>query len=204
MRPVAIVAGAAALLAILGNGCGGSKQTVNAPFAVEGGVASGPGSGLWGDGSSGPSGMHVGCIRGRRLALVITVRNRTKHEIMLLGGGGAQRFHDVIERVAVQVRLASPPPTGDAIGDPGLRRWSRRSSLALPIPAGRRAWVQSNFLMRNCSALRRGEVLTVNRSIALSYRAAGSSDTQAVSVAAARILLRRGPVHPSLPINQIG
>lgn len=177
---------------------------VTAPFAVDGGVASGPTSGLWGDGSSGPAGMEVGCINGRRLAVLITVRNRTSRTITLVGGGGAQRFSDVIERVAVQVRLAPPPPPGDAVGDSGLRSWSGRNSPSVAIPAGRRAWVQSDFLMRNCGSLRRDDAVTVDRSITLSYRAGGRNGMQVVSVAGGTIVLRRGPRHPKLRINQVG
>jgi hypothetical protein len=147
--------------------------------------------------------MHIGCIKGRRLAVLVTARNRTKRTITVLGGDGPQHFHDVIERIAVQVRLAPPPPKGDYI-QVGLRSWTGRNSTPVAIPAGRDAWVQSNLLMRNCGSLRRDETLTVNRSVTLAYRAGGSKGTQAISVAGARILLHRGPLHPSLPINQAG
>ena len=176
---------------------------MKAPFAAGDGISSGPTSGLWGDGGSGPMGMHVGCIDGRRFAVLITVHNRTKHAITLLGGGGAQRSPGVIKRVAVQVRLAPPPPDG-GLFQPGLRSWIGRNSSSVAIPARRDAWVQSNFLMQNCGSLRRDEALTVNRSITLTYSAAGRRAAQAVSVAAARIILTRGPLHPSLPINQVG
>jgi hypothetical protein len=194
---------AIAIGVIVGSGCDSSTQAESAPFAVGGGVAVGPTSGLWGDGSSTPTGMHVGCIRGRRLAVLITVTNRAKGTIRLQGGGGPQRSAAVIERVGVQVRLASPPPTGDAVGDPGLRSWSARNST-VAIPAGRRAWVQSNFLMRDCAALRGDQASTLNRGITLAYSAGGRRGTQRVSVAAARIILTRGPLHPKLPINQAG
>jgi hypothetical protein len=201
MRRVAAVA--LVLVVSVGSGCGGSLQRVSAPFAAFGGTSSGPSSGLWGDGSSGPKGLHVGCINGRRFAVLVTVHNRTKRRITLLGGGGRQPFPEVIERVAVQVRLAPPPPSGDAAIS-GLRSWIGRNSPPAAIPAGRSAWGQSNFLMRNCGSLGRDEVMTVNRSITLTYRATGSTDTQRISVAGARIVLRRGPLHPSIPINQVG
>ena len=79
------------------------------------------------------------------------------------------QFRDVIERVAVQARLA-----------------------------------QSNFLMRNCSLLRGREPALVNRNTTVKYSAGGSNGTQVVSVAAARIILTRGPLHPRLPINHVG
>ncbi len=193
----------AALTIVVVSGCGGGAKTVQRPFVGGGGVSSGPGSGLWGDGSSGPSGEHIGCIRGRRYAILITVHNRTKRTITLLGAGGPQPLPEVIERVAVQVRLAPPPPKGD-LAVTGLRSWSGQNSSPVAIPPGRDGWVQSNFLMRNCALLRGREPLTVNRSITLRYNAGGAKGAQVVRVAEARIILTRGPVHPTLPINQIG
>lgn len=191
------------LVVSVGSGCGGSPQRVSAPFVAFGGTSSGPSSGLWGDGSSGPNGLHVGCIKGRRFAVLVTVQNRTKRTITLLGGGGRQPSPEVIERAAVQVRLAPPPPRGD-VAISGLRSWIGRNSPPAAIPAGRSAWVQSNFLMRNCGSLGRNGVMTVNRSITLTYRARGSTGTQRISVAGARIVLRRDPLHPGLPVNKMG
>jgi hypothetical protein len=195
--------GLALVVIVVGGGCGRTTETVDAPFVATRSTEGGPGSGLWGDGSSGPTGMHLGCIEGRRFAVLVTARNRTKRTITVLEGGGPQRFTDVIERVAVQVRLAPPPPQGDLV-QPGLRPWIGWNSPPVAIPAGRDVWVQSNFLMRNCGSLRQKEALTVNRSITLTYRAGGSKGAQAVSVAGARLVLHRGPPHPSLPINQAG
>jgi len=65
-------------------------------------------------------------------------------------------------------------------------------------------WVQSNFLMRNCSLLRGREPALVNRNTTVKYSAGGSNGTQVVSVAAARVILTRGPLHPRLLINQVG
>src|SRR5258705_13680205 len=45
------------------------------PFVAGGGFASGPGSGLWGDGSSGHGGNHLGCLPGRLYAEAISLRN---------------------------------------------------------------------------------------------------------------------------------
>ena len=199
-----VLLGVAALAGLMVvDGCGAGAQAVKRPFVARGGVSSGPSSGLWGDGSSGPSGEHIGCIRGRKFAVLITVHNRLKRTITLLGGGGPQPFGDVIERVAVQVRLAPPPPKGD-MAVAGLRSWIGRNSSPVAIPAGRDGWVQSNFLMRNCSLLRRREPVMVNRSTTLKYSAGGSDGTQVVSVAGARIILTGGPLHPRLPINQVG
>ena len=198
------IAVALALLTSIGSGCGASSTSrVKTPFIANGGTSSGPSSGLWGDGVSGPSGMHVGCIDGRRFAVVITVHNRTTGTITLLGGAGNHVSPDVIERVAVQVRLAPVPSKGDFF-QPGLRTWSGRKSPPVAVPARRDAWVQSNFLMRHCSALGSKGRLTVNRSITLTYRTGSTTETQVISVTGARILLTRGPIHPSLPINQTG
>jgi len=202
VNPLAVLATALVTLPAV-SGCGAGAQAAKPPFAPGGSVESGPGSGLWGDSSSGPSGLRTGCIRGRRFAVLITVHNRSKRTITLLGGGGPQPFRGVIERVAVQVRLVPPPPKGDLVVA-GLRPWSRRDSSPVAIPAGRDGWVQSNFLMRNCSLLRGREPALVNRNTTVKYSAGGSNGTQVVSVAAARIILTRGPLHPRLPINQVG
>ena len=188
-------------MALLAAGCGGTAS--RAPFVPDAGVASGPGSGLWGDGGSGPAGLRIGCIDGRRLAVLVTVRNRSAHAVTLLAAGGPQPSLDVIDRVAVQVRLAPPPPSGD-LADPGLRSWSGRPGRAATIPAGRRAWIQANYLMRDCVALPPHRVVRVGGRLTLSYADGAGARTQTVSVAGGRILLSRGPAHPSLPINRTG
>ena len=58
--------------------------------------------------------------------------------------------------------------------------------------------------MKNCSLLRLTEPLTVNRNTTLAYSVDGVRGVQVVSVEAAQIILTRGPLHPSLPINQVG
>jgi len=198
MNPLLVLATAVVLTVV--SGCGAGTKS---PFSASAGVEDGPGSGLWGDKSSGPQGMQIGCIRGRRFAVLITVHNHTRHAITLLGAAATQSLPEVIERVAVQVRLAPPPPKGD-LAVIGLRSWNPRNSSPVAIPAGRDGWVQSNLLMRNCARLRPTEPVTVNRSIMLNYNAGGVKGTQEVAVAAARIILTRGPLHPRLPINQVG
>jgi hypothetical protein len=185
-----------------GSAPSGIVTTLSAPFAANGSVESGPASGYWGDKGSGPTGMHIGCIRDRRLAVLITVRNRTKDTIRILGGGGPEPFPTVIDRVAVQVHLAPVPSEG--VPSFGLQSWSDRNSPPAVIPPGRSASLQSNFLMRDCGLLRRGKSLTVNRSITLAYDVGGRRGSQAVAVTAARIILTRGPLHPKVPINTIG
>lgn len=189
------------LIGLLVAGCGGTRHISGAAFLAEEGVSSGPGSGLWGDGVSGPSGMHVGCIDGRRFAVMITVHNRSKREVTLQSAGGSEDAANVLRRVAVQVHLAPPPPSGDRAVI-GLRGWNGRDSPSASIPPGRDAWVQSNFLMHDCRTLH--ETLVANRSMTLAYRIGGNTATQVVSPSYARMFLTRGPLHPDLPINQVG
>lgn len=191
------------LVACLASACGTSSHAIGRPFAALGGTSSGPNSGLWGDGSSGPTGMHIGCIDGRRLAVLITVRNRTTRGVTLVSGTGQQPASDVIDLVAVQVLLAPPPPKGDLFQS-SLRSWSGQSAAPIAIPTHRAAWVQLNFLMRHCNSLGSHETVVANQSLTLTYRSADNTGTEVVSVPGARIILTRGPVHPSLPINQTG
>lgn len=196
-RHAAFAFAAALGLSVLVSGCGGGEQS----FVAGSGVESGPTSRFWGDGTSGPEGMEIGCIPGRRLAVLVTVHNRTERTVTLMGAGAPEPMPGVIERAAVQIRLAAPPPNGDVFVS-GLRGWSRRTSAPVAIPPGREAWVQSDFLMHDCGLLT--GPATVNQSITLRYRDSGSLRSQVVPVAAAEIRLGRGPRHPSLPVNRIG
>jgi len=58
--------------------------------------------------------------------------------------------------------------------------------------------------MRNCRSLHRGTALTVNRRLTLAYSLRGGTGTEVVSSKSWRIILTRGPLHPALPINQVG
>jgi hypothetical protein len=159
--------GAAATLLLGAAGCGASsdgfKQPVAASgsshgtkqlFIASGGIESGPGSGLWGDMSSGPDGMQLGCVAGRHYAFVFTIRNRSNAAVILKSAHGSDPAPGIIRRVAVQFRLAPPPPTGDVFVS-NLRRWSaapadrddpgrpqRRGAVELPDAALRwaREW----------------------------------------------------------------
>lgn len=192
-----------AVLAATLCGCMGSENsTIESPFTSDGGIENGPTSSLWGDTASGPQGSSIGCIRGRHFAVLITLHNQSKDKITVLGAAGAQSFRDVIERVAVQVRLAPPPPSGPFVVT-GLKSWDSNNSAPVLIPPGRDAWVQSNYSMRNCAHLR-NEPVTINQSTTVIYRVDDGRQTQTVSVPSAQIILSRGPVHPSLPVNQVG
>jgi hypothetical protein len=170
------------------------------PFVPNGGVEAGPGSGLWGDKGSGPDGQHLGCLARRRYALVVTLRNRSSSAATLTGARGADPAPRIIRRVAVQFRLAPPPPEGDFFV-PNLRRWSAAPAVPVTIPPGRSAVVQSNFVMRHCEELPRNRALVVNGSLVLSYRTAGHEARHEVAQRSARIILERGPtIRPCIPV----
>ena len=195
----------AALLATALSGCADNGASGSgSPFTSDGGIENGPTSSLWGDTSTGPEGSSVGCIRGRHFAVLITLHNQSSETITVLGAAGPQSYQDVIERDAVQVRLAPPPPPAGFVGSSGLTSWNPHNSDPVVIPPGRDAWVQSNYSMSNCAHLRGHEPLTINQSTTLVYRARAGRETQIVSVPSAQIILTRGPAHPSVPVNQIG
>ncbi len=89
-RSVALIVGVAGLLAGCSLGGGSAHRDVVAPFTTPGGTESGPGSGLWGDTSSGPTGDQIGCLPGRRFALVVTLRNRSASTVTITGVGGPE------------------------------------------------------------------------------------------------------------------
>jgi hypothetical protein len=165
-----------------------------APFTTPGGVSSGPGSGLWGDTYSGPTGDHIGCIPGRRYALAIIVRNRLASNVTITGVGGPEPAPSIIRRVAVQLRLAPQSSKSEGLaGGSDLNSWSRTPLVPVNVPAGRSAVVQSNFLMRDCGHLQPHQVLTANRAIVLAYQVGGRTGHQTVADPGARIILTRGP-----------
>jgi hypothetical protein len=181
-----------AVLALVGAGCVEASHRVSQPFVSNGGLEGGLGSGLWGDTSSGPSGMRLGCISGRHFQLAITLRNRSTTAVTLTGARGSEPAPRIIRRVAVQFRLAPPPPHGDLIVS-NLRRWSASPPTVVTIPPGRSAVVQSNFLMGHCEELGPQQVLTVNRAIVVDYRASNHADREQIAQPSARIILTRGP-----------
>lgn len=187
----AVSVASAALLASSFAGCGGKSEAVVHPLVASAGVEAGPSSRLWGDGACTPTGMHLGCIRRRHFALVVTLRN-PRNPVTLVRARADQPWAEIgiIPRVAVQFRLAPPPPTGDLLVV-GLRRWSRSTPTPVMIPPGRSAWVQANFMMNNCSLLPPHAALTANRAITVTYRSNGHEGSQQIAVLDARIILRR-------------
>lgn len=189
----ALVRLAAAAIVLLGAaGCGSSSDGFKQRFAVNGGIEAGPGSGLWGDTSSGPDGMHVGCVAGRHYAFAFTIRNRSNAAVILQSAQGSDPAPGIIRRVAVQFRLAPPPTTGSRFVS-NLRRWSSAPATPVTIASRRSAAVQSNFVMRHCKALAGGRTLVVDGSFLLNFQASDHAERQKVVQRSARILLTRGP-----------
>lgn len=165
---------------------------LSSPFVADGGIEAGLGSGLLGDRSSRPDGMHLGCVAGRRYAFVVTMRNRSKAPLTLTAARAPDPAPGIIDRVAIQLRLAAPPAQGSLIVS-NLRRWSAAPPQPVTIPPGRSAALQSNFLMRHCAALGRKRTLVVGGSFLLTYQTAGRAHRQTVVQRSARIMLTRGP-----------
>src|SRR5262249_36728185 len=155
-----------AMLLLAVAGCGDSSHRMSPPFVADGGFAAGPGSGLWGDTTSGPDGDHLGCLAGRHYAHAVTFRNQLNEAVTLTGAYGADTAPRIIHLVAVQFRLAPPPPKGDLLVS-NLRRWSAAPAAPVTIPPGRSAAVQSNFLMRHCDELAHNRKLVVDGSLVL-------------------------------------
>jgi hypothetical protein len=169
------------------------------PFTTPGDTESGPGSGLWGDTSSGPTGDHIGCLPGRHYALAVTLHNRSASTVTITDVSGPDPAPRIIRRVAVQLRLAPPPPNGD-LAVSNLQRWSASPPQPTAIPPGRSAVVQSNFLMGHCDDLRPHQALTLNRAIVVAYRVGPDEGHQKIAQKSARIILTRGPtIRPCSP-----
>jgi hypothetical protein len=177
-----------------GSSPGGGSAALHgaAPFTTPGGSESGPDSGLWGDTTSGPTGIHLGCLPGRHFALVVTLRNHSTSTVTITQVGGPEPAPSIIHRVAVQLRLAPPPSNGDAIVT-YLRRWSASPPVPVAIPPGRSVVVQSNFLMGRCDRLGPHQALTLNRAIIVAYRAGEHTGRQEIAQKSTQIILMRGP-----------
>jgi hypothetical protein len=143
-----------------------------------------------GDGPSTPTGIHLACRPGRRFALTQTIPNRSGIAVTLTGAVLDPPPVQVVRRIAVQFRLAPPPPKGDLVVI-GLRRWNPSAARPVTIPPGRSAWVQSNFLMSGCDLLSPGRTLIANKAINVTYRANGRSGRERIAAAGTRILLTR-------------
>ena len=186
-----VVATTTALLLVF-PALGDIRGAPQAPFAYDAasGTDSGPVSGLWGDGSSGPSGIELGCIPGRRYGMAIVVHNQTEQAVTILRVGGVQRHVRVIKRVAVQAR-PKQPENGEARSDIGLRSWSRTSGQPLTVPAGSDAWLQLNFLMGRCSLINPSGQLVVSDRLAITYQDSSGATDQEQTPRVQRLILTR-------------
>ena len=207
-------------LAFAGAGCGSSgKKSVILParpglspvarhatpnrvgpglFVPSGGFAGGGGSGLWGDGASGPDGTSLGCLNNRHYSDAFGIENRSKVAVTLTAVRGPNPAPRIVDRVATQMRLSPPqrPTTLNNFGgfsDLVYRAWSAARGRPVTIPPGRIATVQSNYLMRNCADLVHGRTVTVPGWLVLGYRAFGHGGVQKLSLPGRRITLNVGP-----------
>jgi hypothetical protein len=112
--------------------------------------------------------------------------------VTLTGGRGPDPLPRVLDRVAMQVRLA-PRQTGD-VPQVLVKHWSAAPARPVRILPGRRAVVQSNFLMRNCRLLGRKRRVVVPGSFVLLYRVAGRGGHQRVMQRNAGFSLVPGPI----------
>jgi hypothetical protein len=140
------------------------------PFVPNGELWGGSTSGHWGDGGTARTGALLGCFSGRHYSFAITVRNRSGAAVTLTAAGGPDPLPHVIDRVAMQVRHAPPPPMGEGLQVPLLKHWSAAHAAPVRIRPGRSAVVQSNFVMRHCDSLPHDKRVAVPGSFVLSYR----------------------------------
>ena len=169
-----------------------SAHAPTGPFVAGGEFAAGPGSGLWGDTTSGRDGDHLGCIPGRLYAQAVSLRNDSTETVTLTGATGR---HDpaprIIGRVATQLSLAPPKSRDSRITGIILRHWSAAPARPVAIPPGRSAVVQSNFRMPRCNDLADGRTLVVPGELLLSYRVGDAVGRERVPEVP--IILTRGP-----------
>ncbi|HEU5477316.1 MAG TPA: hypothetical protein VFU64_05740 [Gaiellaceae bacterium] len=169
------------------------------PFVLSGGFAGGAGSGLWGDGGSGPNGSTLGCIDRRHYSQAFGIRNRSHAPVTLTQARGANPAPTIVDLVAVQFRLSPPQQqTQGTIGwggglDLNYRRWSAAPTKPLTVPPGRIATVQSNYVFSNCRTIAPGRTVVVPGSLVLGYRASGHLHEKEIPLAGQRLVLVRGP-----------
>jgi hypothetical protein len=198
---VALAGGATATAFALGGSAGSSGASGGAPsnaggspLAPNGAFNGGATSGFWGDRSSARTGMVLGCLSRRHYSFAITVRNRSGRAVILTGARGPNPRPHVLKRVAMQVRHAPPPPTGEGLTRPFIKHWSAARTKPVTIRPGQSAVVQSNFLMRHCESLAHDQKVVVPGSFVLSYRISGRAGQQRLVQRDAAFTLVHGPV----------
>jgi hypothetical protein len=177
------------------------------PFVLSGGFAGGAGSGLWGDGSSGPNGSTLGCVDRRHYSQAFGIQNRSDGPVTLTHARGANPAPTIVDLVAIQFRLSprQQRPRGSLSWGGGLdlvyHGWSSAPTKPLTIPPGRIATVQSNFVFSNCKSLVPGHSVVVPGSLVLGYRASGRPHEKEIPLAGQRIVLVSAPTRrPCEPV----
>lgn len=165
------------------------------PFVVGGGLAAGPSSGLWGDGSSGAKGTSLGCLDRRHYSEAFGIENRLATSVTLIAARGPNPTPAIVDLVAVQLRLSPPARSAGDLsgGDLAYRHWSAAHTGPVTIPPGRIATVQANFLLRRCGGLASGRAVVVPGSFVVSYRVSGRVDRQRIRLPGAALVVTRGP-----------
>lgn len=172
------------------------------PFVLNGGFVGGGESGLFGDSGDGPKGTSLGCIGRRHYAHAFGIQNRSHAPVTLVGAKGANPSPQLVDLVAIQLRLSPPqrrPSTVPNLGsgysgmDLVYKHWSAAPTRPLTLPPGRIATVQSNYLMHDCAALASGRKVVVPGSLVLRYRAAGRIHEKTVPLPSQRFVVVAGP-----------
>lgn len=172
------------------------------PFVPAGGWTGGGGSGLWGDGSTGPAGTSLGCIDNRHYSYAFGMKNTLKVPVTLISALGPNPAPPIVDRVATQLVLSPPQrPRSSTVlnwgGGDGLdlvyRGWSAAPTKPVRIPPHRIATVQINFLMQRCATLTAGRRVTIPGSLLLRYRTSGHSGRQVLVLPENGIVVVPGP-----------
>ena len=193
MRRVAVPALVAGL-ALTGVAAVPGVHAGRGPFVPDGAFQGGASNGHLGDRSSRRAGNVLGCLSQRHYSFAITVRNRSGRAVTLTGASGPDPRPSVLDRVAMQVRHAPPPPVGEGLAPPLIKHWSAAPERPVTIRPGRSAVVQSNFLMRHCKSLAPNQKVVVPGSFVLSYRLSGRAGRQHVVQRSAGFSLAPGPI----------
>ena len=170
------------------------------PFVLSGGFVGGGESGLFGDGGTGPKGTSLGCINHRHYSEAFGIQNRSHAAVTLVGANGANPSPEIIDLVAIQLRLSPPlrrPSTITNGGGDGMDlvygHWSAAPTGAVTLPPGRIVTVQSNYLMRDCAALASGRKIVIPGSLVLHYRASGRMHQKMIPLPSQRLVVVAAP-----------
>jgi len=171
----------------------GQTVTSGGPFALNGDLSVMGTNGFDGDrGLKGGRGMQLGCLPGRQYAYAVTVNNRSGATVTLTGARVPDPAPTVVDPVAIQLRHASIPSSGD-MARIVLRQWSSRPGHPVKIRPGGSAVVQSNFLMGQCQTLGHGRTVSVPGTLILHYRVSGRTGLQRVVQPGAKFVVAGGP-----------